>query len=125
MAELLKPQPALDLSAVAPGSWLRGPAEAVEDEVDLGILGPDAEEDGFERMARQVARTYAKDETDEEEVEDLFDDDDDEEEVVAQGEVAPESEVAVESEVAAEGEVLPIGLAEEAEPAEPAGQPEE
>jgi DNA-directed RNA polymerase subunit beta' len=112
MAELLKPQPALDLSAVAPGSWLRGPAEAVEDEVDLGILGPDAEEDGFERMARQVARTYAKDETDEEEVEDLFDDDDDEEEVVAQGEVAPESEVAVESEVAAEGEVLPIGLAE-------------
>ena len=116
MAELLKPQPALDLSAVAPGSWLRGPAEAVEDEVDLGILGPDAEEDGFERMARQVARTYAKDETDEEEVEDLFDDDDDEEEVVAQGEVAPESEVAVESEVAAEGEVLPIGLAEEAEP---------
>ena len=104
MAELLKPQPALDLSAVTPGNWLSGPAETVEDEVDLGILGPDAEDDGFERMARQVARTYANEESDEEDVEDLLDDDDEEEEVVAG------------TEVVAESEVLPIGLAEEAEP---------
>ena len=101
MAELLKPQPALDLSAVAPGNWLRGPGESDGDDVDLGILGPDGDEDGFERMARQVARTYASEETEDDELDDFFDDDDDEEEETA----------------ATATEVLPIGLAEEsAEP---------
>ena len=95
MAELLKPQPALDLSAVSPGGWLRGPAETDEDEVDFSILGPDAEDDGFERMARQVARSYASEESDDDDLDDFFDDDDDEEEQESQA------------------ESLPIGLAEE------------
>ena len=96
MAELLKPQPALDLSAVSPGGWLRAPAETGEDEVDLSILEPEADDDGFERMARQVARTYAKDDVDEDDLDDFFDDDDEEE--------AP----------AAETETPVIGLATEA-----------
>ena len=96
MAELLKPQPALDLSAVSPGGWLRAPAETDEDEVDLSILGPEADDDGFERMARQVARTYARDDADEDDLDDFFDDDDEEE--------AP----------AAETETPVIGLATEA-----------
>ncbi len=99
MAELLKPQPALDLAAVSPGGWLRAPAETNDEEVDLSILGPDAEDDGFERMARQVARTYATEDTDDEDLEDFFDDDDEEEETEEQP----------------QAEVLPIGLAEESE----------
>ena len=104
MAELLKPQPALDLSAVSPGGWLRAPAEIDEDEVDFSILGPETEEDRFERMARQVARTYASEESEEEDLEDFFDDDDDEEE-------EQESQTASQTETQAES--LPIGLAEE------------
>ena len=76
MAELLKPQPALDLSAVSPGGWLRAPADTNDDEVDLSILGPEADDDGFERMARQVARSYARDDADDDDLEDFFDDDD-------------------------------------------------
>ena len=95
MAELLKPQPALDLAAVSPGGWLRAPAETNDEEVDLSILGPDAEDDGFERMARQVARTYATEDTDDEDLEDFFDDDDEEEETEEQP----------------QAEVLPISLA--------------
>ena len=83
MAELLKPQPALDLSAVSPGGWLRAPAETDEDEVDLSILGPEADDDGFERMARQVARTYARDDADDDDLDDFFDDEDDEEATTA------------------------------------------
>ena len=79
MAELLKPQPALDLAAVSPGGWLRAPAETGDDDVDLSILGPDADDDGFERMARAVARSYASEDSDED-LEDFFDDDDEEEE---------------------------------------------
>ena len=79
MAELLKPQPALDLAAVSPGGWLRAPAETDEDEVDLSILGPEADDDGFERMARQVARSYARDDADDDELDDFFDDEDDDE----------------------------------------------
>ena len=80
MAELLKPQPALDLAAVSPGGWLRAPADTDEEDPDLGILGLDADDDGFERMARAVARSYASEDTDEEELDDTFDDDEDEEE---------------------------------------------
>ncbi len=97
MAELLNPQPALDLAAVSPVGWLRTPAETNDEEIDLSVLGPDAEDDGFERMARQVARTYATEDTDDDEVEDFIDDDDEEEETKEQ----------------AQTEVLPIGLAEE------------
>ncbi len=107
MAELLKPQPALDFSAVSPGGWLRAPAETDEDEVDLSILGPESDDDGFERMARQVARSYAKDETDEDELDEFFDDDDEEEAT------------------ATEPETPAIGLATEAEENVGEKQPEE
>ena len=103
MAELLKPQPALDLSAVSPGGWLRAPAETDEDEVDLSILGPESDDDSFERMARQVARTYAKDDADEDDLEDFFDDEDDTDEEAPTAEEAP----------AAELETPAIGLAAE------------
>ncbi len=79
MAELLKPQPALDLAAVSPGGWLRGPAETDEDDAALGILGLDPAEDSFERMARAVARSYASEDADDD-LEDFFDEEDDEEE---------------------------------------------
>ena len=104
MAELLKPQPALDMAAVSPGGWLRAPAETGDDDVDLSVLGPDADDDGFERMARAVARSYASEDTDDD-LEDFFDDDDEEEEAET---VAP-----------------PIGLASDAgekEEAEEAGE---
>ena len=107
MAELLKPQPALDLSAVSPGGWLRAPAETDEDEVDLSILGPEADDDGFERMARQVARTYARDDADDDDLDDFFDDEDDEEATTA-----------------SEPETPLIGLATEAEGDAAAEQPE-
>ena len=107
MAELLKPQPALDLSAVSPG-WLRAPAETDDDDVDLSILGPEADDDGFERMARQVARTYARDDADEDDLDDFFDDDDD-----------------AEATTASEPETPLIGLATEAEGDVAEEQPEE
>ena len=107
MAELLKPQPALDLSAVSPGGWLRAPAETDEDEVDLSILGPEADDDGFERMARQVARSYARDEADDDDLDDFFEDEDDEEATTA-----------------SEPETPLIGLATEAEGDAAAEQPE-
>ena len=73
MEELLHPKPALDMGAMAPGTWLRGPSES-DSEVaeDIGILGL---EDDFARLA-QAAKRYAK-EGEEEEVEEDFDDDDD------------------------------------------------
>ena len=109
MAELLKPQPALDLSAVSPGGWLRAPAESDADEVDLSILGPEADDDGFERMARQVARSYARDDADDDDLDDFFDDDDDDE-----GEAAT-----------TEPATPVIGLAPEAEEGVAEEQPEE
>ena len=78
MEELLRPQPALDMGAMAPGAWLRGP-EINEDEKaeEVVILGLDED---FDRLA-QAARTYAKEGQEDKEVEeDFFDDDDDEEE---------------------------------------------
>ena len=89
MAELLKPQTALDLAAVSPGGWLRGPADTDADDTDLGILGLDADDDGFERMARAVARTYASEDTDDEELDELFDDDEDDEEGAVAENTAP------------------------------------
>ena len=106
MAELLKPQPALDLAAVSPGGWLRGPAEIDEDAPDLGILGLD-DDDSFERMARAVARSYASEDADDE-LEEFFEEEEDEEE----GE-------------AAEATVPAIGLAEEVEEDATAEQPED
>ena len=106
MAELLKPQPALDFAAVSPGGWLRAPSDTDEDGPDLGILGLDADDDGFERMARAVARSYASDDTDDEEPDDFFDDEDDEEGT------------------AAEAATPAIGLAVEAEEANTNEQPE-
>ncbi len=84
MEELLRPQPALDMTGIAPGSWLRGPAEATEEsDGDVAILGLD---DEFDRLA-QVARSYAKEGDDEDDLDESFDDDDDaEEEVTAQEE---------------------------------------
>ena len=83
MEELLRPQPALDMSAIAPGSWLRG--GAVEEEAaDTPVLDL---EDGFDRLARAV-RSYAA-EGEEEELEDDFDDDDEEEEEVSAREETP------------------------------------
>ena len=76
MDELLRPQPALDMGAMAPGTWLRGPGASENDGKDeLGILGLD---DDFDRLA-QAARGYATD-GDDEDLDDVFDDDDDEEE---------------------------------------------
>ncbi len=107
MAELLKPQPALDLAAVSPGGWLRGPADTDSDDADLGILALDADDDGFERMARAVARSYASEDTDDDELEEFFDDEEDEEEGAA-----------------AEATTPTIGLAVEAEETTTAEQPE-
>ena len=107
MAELLKPQPALDLAAVSPGGWLRAPAETDEDAPDLGILGLDADDDSFERMARAVARSYASEETDDE-LEDFFEEEEDDEE-----------------DDAAEAPAPAIGLAEEVQEEAPAEQPED
>ena len=76
MDELLRPQPALDMGAMAPGTWLRGPGASEDDGKDeLGILGLD---DDFDRLA-QAARGYATD-GDDEDLDDVFDDDDEEEE---------------------------------------------
>ncbi len=77
MDELLKPQPALDMAAMAPGGWLRGPAASeTDDSAEIDVLG--LEED-FDRLA-QAARGYASEGEDEDELEDIFDDDDDDEE---------------------------------------------
>ena len=85
MDELLKPQPALDMAAMAPGGWLRGPAVSDSDESDeIDVLGL---EDDFDRLA-QAARGYASEGDDDDELEDFFDDDDDEEEEVASTEPA-------------------------------------
>ena len=85
MEELLKPQPALDMGAMAPGGWLRGPAVSEGDESDeIDVLGL---EDDFDRLA-QAARGYASEGDDDDELEDFFDDDDDEEEEVASAEPA-------------------------------------
>ena len=107
MADLLKPQPALDLAAVSPGGWLRGPAETTEDDTDLGILGLDADDDGFERMARAVARTYATEDTDDDDLDDIFEEEEDDEE-----------------EGVAEATTPAIGLAEEVQGEPTAEQPE-
>ncbi len=79
MADLLKPQPALDLAAVSPGGWLRAPTETNEADTDLGILGLDDDADSFVRMARAVARSYASDDVEEDGLEDFFEDEEDEE----------------------------------------------
>ena len=82
MADLLKPKPAPDLAAMAPGGWLRSPAGENEgDAAGLNLFAPEADDDGFERMVQAVTRSYAKEDADddEEDDEDLFDDDDDEE----------------------------------------------
>ena len=81
MDELLHPQPALDMGAMAPGTWLRGPSEEVANsDGDMDILGL---VDDFDRAA-QAAKAYARE--GEEEVEDPFeeDEDDEEEEVSAE-----------------------------------------
>ena len=81
MEELLKPQPALEMGAMAPGGWLRGPSVSDGDETEeIDVLGL---EDDFDRLA-QAARGYASEGDDDDELEDFFDDDeDDEEEEVA------------------------------------------
>ena len=82
MADLLKPKPAPDLAAMAPGGWLRSPSGENEgDAAGLNLFAPEADDDGFERMVQAVTRSYAKEDADddEEDDEDLFDDDDDEE----------------------------------------------
>ena len=77
MEELLKPQPALDMAAMAPGGWLRGPAVPDGDTTgDIDVLGL---EDDFDRLA-QAARGYASEGEEDDDLEDFFDDDEDEEE---------------------------------------------
>ena len=77
MDELLKPQPALDMAAMAPGGWLRGPAASDgDDSTEIDVLG--LEED-FDRLA-QAARGYASEGEDDDDLEDIFDEDDDDEE---------------------------------------------
>ena len=85
MEELLRPQPALDMGAMAPGGWLRGPAVAEgDDSEEIDVLGL---EDDFDRLA-QAARGYASEGDDDDELEDFFDDEDEEEEEVATTEPA-------------------------------------
>ena len=93
MAELLKPPPAFDLAAMAPGGWLRGPApgDSESDAAGLNLFAPDTDDDGFERMAQAVARTYAREDDDEEE-DDFFDDDDDDDDETDAATVAPAAE---------------------------------
>ena len=89
MADLLKPKPAPDLAAMAPGGWLRSPAGENEgDAAGLNLFAPEADDDGFERMVQAVTRSYAREDADddEEDDEDLFDDDDDEDEAVESAE---------------------------------------
>ena len=96
MEELLRPQPALDMSGIAPGSWLRGPSENSEGgDGDVAILGLD---DEFDRLA-QAARSYAKEGEEDDELDEFFDDDDDD----------------GEEKTTAEAESPAIGLAQEAE----------
>ena len=102
MEELLRPQPALDMSAIAPGSWLRGPT--VEEEDTSPILDL---EDGFDRLA-QAARTYAKDGEEEDLEEDLFDDDEEEE-------GAATTEAATTEAATTEAATPVIGLADDVE----------
>ena len=76
MEELLKPQPALDMGAMAPGGWLRGPAVSESDDSDeIDVLGL---EDDFDRLA-QAARGYATEGDDDDDMEDFFDDEDEDE----------------------------------------------
>ena len=76
MEELLRPQPALDMGAMAPGGWLRGPAVSEGDDSDeIDVLGL---EDDFDRLA-QAARGYASEGDDDDDLEDFFDDEDEEE----------------------------------------------
>ena len=104
MEELLRPQPALDMAAIAPGSWLRGPvAPDQESSDDNAILGTD---DDFDRLA-QAARSYATEGEEEEDLDDVIDDDDEEEE--EEEEVSGE----VSTEVSSEAQEPAIGLAEE------------
>ena len=85
MEELLRPQPALDMGAMAPGGWLRGPAVSEGDDSDeIDVLGL---EDDFDRLA-QAARGYASEGDDDDDLEDFFDDDDDDEDEVASAEPA-------------------------------------
>jgi hypothetical protein len=102
MEELLRPQPALDMAAIAPGSWLRGPvAPDQESSDDNAILGTD---DDFDRLA-QAARSYATEGEEDEDLDDVIDDDDEEEEEEVSGEVS--------TEVSSEAQEPAIGLAEE------------
>jgi hypothetical protein len=99
MDEILRPQPALDMAAMAPGTWLRGPAgsdeNGAEDKVKLSA------DEEFERLA-QAARNYAN-EGEDDDLDDLLDDDDDDEEETS-------------SETASEAASPAIGLAEEIVP---------
>jgi hypothetical protein len=112
MEDLLRPQPALDMSAVAPAGWLREPAGAEEKNVgDIGILGL---EDDFDRIA-QAARGYAKEGEEDEEVENPFDDDEEE----GEGEATAENNTPAvgiskegEGEATAESNTPAVGISE-------------
>ena len=115
MEDLLRPQPALDMSAVAPAGWLREPAGAEEKNVgDIGILGL---EDDFDRIA-QAARGYAKEGEEDEEVENPFDGDEEE----GEGEATAENNTPAvgiskegEGEATAESNTPAVGISEEGE----------
>ncbi len=84
MEELLRPQPVLDMGAMTPGAWLRGPAIVEADEVEeISVLGKD---DGLDRLAESV-RAFATEVEDDDDPEDFLDDDDDDE--------TPEAEPAI------------------------------
>ena len=82
MEELLRPQPVLDMSAIAPGNWLRGPAVEEDVAADTPVIDL---EDGFERLA-QAARSYATDAEGEELEDDDFEEEEEEEEISAEEE---------------------------------------
>ena len=88
----------MDFAAVSPGGWLRAPADTDEADPDLGILALDSDDDGFERMARAVARTYASEDTDDDEVEEFFDDEEDDAEGTPAEAATPAIGLAVEAE---------------------------
>jgi hypothetical protein len=104
MDDILRPQPALDMGAMAPGGWLRGPAVPdTDDSTEIDVLGS---EDDFDRLA-QAARTYASEGEEEDDLEDIFDDDDDEEEVATTESTEPAVGVAEQTTAPA------VGVAEE------------
>ena len=94
MDDILRPQPALDMGAMAPVGWLRGPAvPEVDDSKEIDVLGS---EDDFDRLA-QAARTYATEGEEEDDLEDIFDDDDEEEVATAESTESTEPAESTES----------------------------